>query len=120
MPFKEPPWTPALCSCPGLVALFPAAPPADSWYTFFTPWLPLVRTGVWGGLLLTLMLTIVGNIGALPLGILLALGRRSHLPIVRYFSIGYIELIRGVPPFTILFMANLLVPLLFLVRCTPS
>ena len=79
--------------------------------TRFTSWLPLVETGVWGGLLLTLMLTIVGNIGALPLGILLALGRRSHLPIVRYFSIGYIELIRGVPLVTILFMANLLVPL---------
>jgi general L-amino acid transport system permease protein len=49
--------------------------------------------------------------GALPLGVLLALGRRSRLPIVRYFSIGYIELIRGVPLVTILFMANLLVPL---------
>src|SRR6185436_7648008 len=70
-----------------------------------------VETRLWGGLLLTLMLTIVGNVGALPLGILLALGRRSKLPIVRYFSIGYIELIRGVPLVTILFMANLLVPL---------
>jgi general L-amino acid transport system permease protein len=57
------------------------------------------------------MLTIVGNIAALPLGILLALGRRSKLPVVRYFSIGYIELIRGVPLVTVLFMANLLVPL---------
>lgn len=79
--------------------------------TRFTPWLPAVSSRLWGGLLLTLMLTIVGNIGALPLGILLALGRRSKLPIVRYFSIGYIELIRGVPLVTILFMANLLVPL---------
>ena len=79
--------------------------------TRFTPWLPLVQMGVWGGLLLTLMLTVVGNIGSLPLGILLALGRRSHLPIVRYFSIGYIELIRGVPLVTILFMADLLLPL---------
>jgi general L-amino acid transport system permease protein len=57
------------------------------------------------------MLTIVGNIGALPVGILLALGRRSHLPVVRYFSIAYIELIRGVPLITILFMADLLLPL---------
>ncbi|MGZ9166024.1 MAG: amino acid ABC transporter permease [Anaerolineales bacterium] len=79
--------------------------------TRFTPWLAPVETGVWGGLLLTLMLAIVGNVGALPLGILLALGRRSKLPILRYFSIGYIELIRGVPLVTILFMANLLVPL---------
>ncbi|HXF84324.1 MAG TPA: amino acid ABC transporter permease [Anaerolineales bacterium] len=79
--------------------------------TRFIPWLPPVQPNLWGGLLLTLMLTIVGNIGALPLGILLALGRRSKLPVVRYFSIGYIELIRGVPLVTVLFMANLLVPL---------
>jgi general L-amino acid transport system permease protein len=79
--------------------------------TRFIPWLSPVSSRLWGGLLLTLMLTIVGNIGALPLGILLALGRRSKLPILRYFSIGYIELIRGVPLVTILFMANLLVPL---------
>jgi general L-amino acid transport system permease protein len=75
------------------------------------PFLRPVAMGVWGGLLLTLMLTIVGNIGALPVGILLALGRRSHLPVVRYFSIAYIELIRGVPLITILFMADLLLPL---------
>ena len=87
--------------------------------TRFIPWLPAVETRLWGGLLLTLMLTIVGNVGALPLGILLALGRRSKLPIVRYFSIGYIELIRGVPLVTILFMANLLVPLFLPVDVRP-
>jgi general L-amino acid transport system permease protein len=64
-------------------------------------------------------LTIVGNIGALPLGILLALGRRSKLPILRYFSIGYIELIRGVPLVTVLFMANLMVPLFLPVAMRP-
>ena len=79
--------------------------------TRFISWLPAVQTSLWGGLLLTLMLTIVGNIGSLPLGILLALGRRSKLPIIKYFSIGYIELIRGVPLVTILFMADLLLPL---------
>jgi len=73
--------------------------------------LPPVETGLWGGLLLTLLLTIVGNFGALPIGILLALGRRSKLPIIRYFSIGYIELIRGVPLITILYMADILLPL---------
>lgn len=73
--------------------------------------LPPVEMDVWSGLLLTLMLTIVGNIGSLPIGILLALGRRSKLPIVRYFCIGYIELIRGVPLVTILYMADLLLPL---------
>ena len=72
--------------------------------------LPPVESGLWGGLLLTLLLTIVGNFGALPLGILLALGRRSKLPIIRYFSIGYIELIRGVPLITILYMASVLLP----------
>jgi general L-amino acid transport system permease protein len=79
--------------------------------TRFVPWLPAVQTSLWGGLLLTLVLTIVGNIGSLPLGILLALGRRSKLPIIKYFSIGYIELIRGVPLVTSLFMADLLLPL---------
>jgi general L-amino acid transport system permease protein len=60
--------------------------------------------------LLTLLLTVVGNFGALPLGILLALGRRSKLPIIRSFSIGYIELIRGVPLVTILYMASVILP----------
>ena len=79
--------------------------------TRFIPLLTPVPTSVWGGLLLTLLITIVGNIGSLPLGILLALGRRSKLPLIKYFSIGYIELIRGVPLITILFMADLLLPL---------
>jgi general L-amino acid transport system permease protein len=73
--------------------------------------LPPVAPGLWGGLLLTLLLTIVGNLLSLPLGILLALGRRSKLPIIKYFSIGYIELIRGVPLVTILYMAAVLLPL---------
>jgi general L-amino acid transport system permease protein len=72
--------------------------------------LPPVSSNLWGGLLLTLLLTIVGNMGAIPLGILLALGRRSKLPVIRYFSIGYIELIRGVPLITILYMAAVMLP----------
>jgi general L-amino acid transport system permease protein len=72
--------------------------------------LPPVESNLWGGLLLTLLLTVVGNFGALPLGILLALGRRSKLPIIKYISIGYIELIRGVPLITILYMAAVLLP----------
>ena len=87
--------------------------------TRFLAWLPSVQPNLWGGLLLTLMLTIVGNVAALPLGILLALGRRSKLPIVRYFSIGYIELIRGVPLVTVLFMAYLSVPLFLPVNARP-
>ena len=81
--------------------------------------LPPVSSGLWGGLLLTLLLTIVGNLGALPLGILLALGRRSKLPVVRSFSIGYIELIRGVPLITILYMASILLPYFLPIEATP-
>ena len=76
----------------------------------FIPFLAPVPTNLWGGLLLTLMLTIIANVFSLPLGILLALGRRSKLPVVRYFSIGYIELMRGVPLVTVLFMVYLLMP----------
>lgn len=72
--------------------------------------LPPVESNLWGGLLLTLLLTVVGNFGALPLGILLALGRRSKLPVIRYFCIAYIELIRGVPLITILYMAAVVLP----------
>jgi general L-amino acid transport system permease protein len=78
--------------------------------TRYVATLPPVESSLWGGLLLTLLLTVVGNFGALPLGILLALGRRSKLPIIRYFSIGYIELIRGVPLITILYMSSVLLP----------
>src|SRR5215213_230901 len=82
--------------------------------------LPPVESDLWGGLLLTLLLTIVGNFGALPLGILLALGRRSKLPIIRYFCIGYIELIRGVPLVTILYMAAILLPLFLPINVRPE
>jgi general L-amino acid transport system permease protein len=71
----------------------------------------IVKTNLWGGLLLTFLLTVVANIFSFPLGLLLALGRRSELPIIRWFSIGYIELVRGVPLITILFMAQLMLPL---------
>lgn len=73
--------------------------------------LTIVPTNLWGGLLLTFLLTVVANIFSFPIGLLLALGRRSELPIIRWFSIGYIELVRGVPLITILFMAQLMLPL---------
>ncbi|HRQ33253.1 MAG TPA: amino acid ABC transporter permease, partial [Anaerolineales bacterium] len=66
---------------------------------------------LWGGLLLTFLLTVVGILFSFPIGVLLALGRRSELPAVRWFSVGYIELVRGVPLITILFMAQLMLPL---------
>ncbi len=80
-------------------------------YTLEEGLLPVVTTNLWGGLLLTILLTIVGIVFSFPLGVMLALGRRSELPIVRWFSIGYIELVRGVPLITVLFMAQLMLPL---------
>lgn len=72
---------------------------------------PVVPSNLWGGLLLTFLLTMVGITFSFPLGVLLALGRRSELPIIRWTSISYIEIIRGVPLVTILFMASTMVPL---------
>ncbi|CAN7335448.1 amino acid ABC transporter permease [Variovorax sp. LjRoot178] len=65
----------------------------------------------WGGLPLTLMLSTFGIAFAFPLGVLLALGRRSHLPAIKALCIGYIELIRGVPLISLLFMSSVMLPL---------
>jgi general L-amino acid transport system permease protein len=70
-----------------------------------------VSTNVWGGLLLTVLLAVVGILLSFPLGVILALGRRSELPALRWLSTGYIELVRGVPLVTILFMADIILPL---------
>jgi general L-amino acid transport system permease protein len=73
--------------------------------------LPYVENERWGGLILTLLLTTFGLAIAFPLSILLALGRRSDMPIIRALSVGYIELIRGVPLISLLFMASVMLPL---------
>ena len=70
-----------------------------------------VETSLWGGLMVTLILSFVGIVISLPVGILLALGRRSRMPILKAACIGFIELIRGVPLITVLFMASVLLPL---------
>ena len=75
--------------------------------------IPKSDASEWGGLLLTFALAFVGIVLALPLGILLALGRRSKMPVVRSFSIIYIEFWRGTPLITILFMASVMLPLFF-------
>jgi His/Glu/Gln/Arg/opine family amino acid ABC transporter permease subunit len=72
--------------------------------------LPKVAQSTWGGLILTIVLTFVSLVVAFPIGILLALGRRSKLPIISLFSILFIEIVRGVPLITILFMAKFIVP----------
>lgn len=73
--------------------------------------LPLVETSRWNGLMLTILLAVAGIVACFPIGVLLALGRQSSLPAIRLASIGYIEVIRGVPLVTILFMGSLVIPL---------
>ena len=73
--------------------------------------LPIVDTLLWGGIFVSLLTAVVGIVFSLPLGVLLALGRRSPLPVVRMASVLFIEFVRGVPFITILFMANNLAPL---------
>jgi general L-amino acid transport system permease protein len=74
--------------------------------TLLTP----VPTSVWGGLMLTLILTVVAILASFPIGVLLALGRTSNLPILSAVCTGFIEVIRGVPFITVLFFAKLIVP----------
>lgn len=87
-------------------------------YPFLAFWLlygglglDVIPTQNWGGFLMTLIIGVVGIIVSLPLGVLLALGRRSHLPLIHMLSVGFIEFVRGVPLITVLFMANVMIPL---------
>jgi general L-amino acid transport system permease protein len=73
--------------------------------------LPVVDTVRWGGVLVTLVVASVGIVCSLPIGILLALGRRSPMPTVRLASTAFIEFVRGVPLITVLFMASVMLPL---------
>jgi general L-amino acid transport system permease protein len=73
--------------------------------------LPHVETRLWGGMLVTLVITFTGIIGSLPLGVLLALGRASKLPVVRMLATIFIEFWRGVPLITVLFFATYMLPL---------
>ncbi len=73
--------------------------------------LPVVETHRWGGLLLTLVIASVGIIVSFPIGVVLALGRRSNLRVIKLFSTLFIEFIRAVPLITILFMASFVLPL---------
>lgn len=75
--------------------------------------LEFVPTDKWGGLMLTILVAAVGIVCAFPLGVILALGRQSHLPIIKSISVTYIEFIRGVPLITILFMSSIILPLFF-------
>ena len=70
-----------------------------------------VETNAWGGLSLTFIVSFFGLIFCFPLGMILALGRRSDLPLIKYISIGYIEFWRGVPLITVLFMSSVMFPM---------
>ena len=116
-------WRPILA---GALLLFALAPllfkvPYRRWWLGFTyaypivafflltgldPLLEIVPTSLWGGLLVTMVTGVTGIAASLPIGILLALGRRSRMPIVRVLCVIFIECIRGVPLITLLFMAS--------------
>jgi general L-amino acid transport system permease protein len=73
--------------------------------------LTYVETPLWGGLMVTLILSFVGIAVSLPFGIVLALGRRSKMPVIRMICTIFIEIVRGIPLITVLFMASVMLPL---------
>jgi His/Glu/Gln/Arg/opine family amino acid ABC transporter permease subunit len=102
----------------------PATPPNAKWSRRSATWMWMIMPIIifvlvastdvtrWGGLFLTFMLTAVGIVASFPIGVMLALGRRAdHLPIIKYFCITFIEVVRGVPLITVLFLASLALPL---------
>lgn len=70
-----------------------------------------VDTSLWGGLMLTLIIAVTGIAVSLPIGVVLALGRRSAMPVIRIVTVSFIEFVRGVPLITVLFMASVIFPL---------
>ena len=122
-------WFIALILCALATLTLPTTGRPGRWFRLILPWcwimmIPLgvgllagglgltaVPSRAWGGLSLTLLLTICSGALALPLGILLALGRRSDLPVIRSFSRLYIDLMRAVPLIAVLFFGQLLIPL---------
>jgi general L-amino acid transport system permease protein len=89
-------------------------------YGFPAIGLVAVSTTLWGGVLVTIVVASVGIVASLPIGIFLALGRRSELPAVRLFSVIFIEFVRGVPLITVLFMASVMLPLFVPERFEPD
>jgi general L-amino acid transport system permease protein len=101
---------PAKLKRPLAIFFFGLYPFLAFWLLFGGLGLPIVETRLWGGFMLTLTLSGIGIVFSLPLGILLALGRRSTLPVVHMLCVVLIEFVRGVPLITILFMANVMLP----------
>lgn len=88
--------------------------------TFAREGLPIIGTDLWGGLFVSLLVATVGIVVSLPAGVMLALGRQSRAPMVRFFCIVLIEIVRGVPLITVLFMANTMLPLFVPQGWTPD
>jgi general L-amino acid transport system permease protein len=82
--------------------------------------LAVVPTALWGGILVTVVVAAIGIVFSLPLGVVLALGRRSELPALRLAAITFIEVLRGVPLITVLFMASVMLPLFVPERLAPD
>ncbi|RFB95363.1 amino acid ABC transporter permease [Rhizobium leguminosarum bv. trifolii] len=93
------------------ILLFGVLPVIAFWLLHGGFGLEVVDTPLWGGLMVTLVLSFVGIAVSLPCGILLALGRRSKMPVIRMLCVTFIEVIRGVPLITVLFMASVMLPL---------
>jgi general L-amino acid transport system permease protein len=130
-------WRPVLASFALLMPVF-----ASCVRRFWKPWLALVwvagialflvlmgggaaglgkvSTDQWGGLPLTLMLSIISMVLAFPISVLLALGRRSNMPAIRSLCLVFVELVRGVPLISVLFMASFMFPLFMPVGKTPD
>ena len=118
-------WMVALVVLIGFTLLGPRRGPLQRWLPLI--WLAMAPLGLWlvagglvlepvgtrdwGGFTLTLLLTFGSGLLALPIGVLLALGRRSRLPVLRLSSTAYIELMRAVPLIAVLFFGQLLIPL---------
>jgi general L-amino acid transport system permease protein len=97
----------------GAVYFFIALPIASYLLLSGAPLLGLadVTTALWGGILVTIVVASVGIVASLPIGILLALARRSDIPVIKILAVIFIEFVRGVPMITVLFMASVMLPL---------
>ena len=101
-------FSPKLWWALGLAIVYPFL----AYWLFKGGWgLPVVETALWGGLFITLVIAITGIVASFPIGIVLALGRRSKLPIIKALSVTFIEVVRGVPLVSVLFMASVMLPL---------
>ncbi|MBZ9792445.1 amino acid ABC transporter permease [Rhizobium sp. 3T7] len=93
------------------ILLFAVLPLLAFWLLYGGFGLEIVDTPLWGGLMVTLVLSFVGIAVSLPFGIILALGRRSNMPVIKMVCVAFIEIIRGIPLITVLFMASVMLPL---------